>query len=251
VSGVRDRGVLVLDFDGVICDSWRECALVTWGAHHRRPAEDFRAEAVADLPADFLDRFRALRGYARRLGDFLVPVLAADDPITSQQDFDRALGRLDAAVVAEFVEQATEYRATVRDTFRDRWLRAHVLYDGMVGLMGQVAGRLYIVTARDETSVQELLAAHGTHIPSDRIYGSQQSKRAALAEIREREDAWLYFVDDSLPNVVAARADGHRSAWARWGYSAPEHGAEAARLGVPMLALPDLPAAALSVGTAR
>jgi phosphoglycolate phosphatase-like HAD superfamily hydrolase len=247
VTNSPGPGVLVLDFDGVICDSWRECALVTWAAHHRWRADEFGDDAFAALPPGFVARFRALRGYARRLGDFLVPVLTTDEHVGSQQDFDRALARLDPAVIAQFVQRATAFRAAARDGHHARWLAFHDLYDGIAELLAGLVDRMYIVTARDSTSVKQLLSAHGIDVPPDRIYGSRESKDAALADIRIRERSWLYFVDDSLPNVVAAQAAGHRAAWALWGYSAAEQHAEATRLGVPALTLHDLPAAASSV----
>jgi len=199
------------------------------------------------VPTDYLDRFRALRGYARRLGDFLVPVLGTDEDIAQQRDFDRVLARLDPAAVATFVERATAYRADVRERSRLSWLDFHDLYEGIPEVLERVADGLYIVTARDERSVQQLLAAHGTAIDPWQIYGSQESKGAALADIAAREGSELYFIDDSLPNVLAAQAEGHRSAWAGWGYSAADHRSEAARLGVPRLTLGDLPAVAMSV----
>ena len=106
-----------------------------------------------------------------------------------------------------------------------------------------------MATARDSTSVRELLGSCGVAIPPDRVYGQQQSKLGALTEIGAREDARagsIFFIDDSLSNVVAARDAGYTAAWALWGYSAPEHDKEASRLGVPRLTLADLPSTALS-----
>jgi phosphoglycolate phosphatase-like HAD superfamily hydrolase len=117
----------------------------------------------------------------------------------------------------------------------------------MPGLLPALKKRLYVVTARDRESVHELLAAHGIAVDPERIYGEQHRKGAALFDIQAREHAEVYFVDDNLDNVVAAQADGHRAAWALWGYSAPEDRAKAEWLAVPVLSLPQLPTAALAV----
>jgi phosphoglycolate phosphatase-like HAD superfamily hydrolase len=243
--------VLVFDFDGVICDSWRECALVTWGAHHNWPPVEFSVAAFDAVPAGFTARFRALRGFARHLGHFLVPLLAVSQQVESQADFDRCYGALAPDTVKEFVTRASRYREAVRNEQRECWLAFHHMYEGMLDLLSELAGNLYVVTARDSTSVRDLLGSHGIDFPPERIYGEQQSKLAALADIQAREGVEtdrVRFVDDSLSNIVAAREVGHSVAWATWGYSAPEHTEKAARLGVPRLALSELPATALAAG---
>lgn len=247
-----ERGVLVLDFDGVICDSWRECALVTWAAQHGCAPERFGVTAWKALPATFVERFRVLRGYARHLGHFLVPVLAGSAQIGSQDDFDRYYASLPPAAVAEFIRRASAYRAAARTRRHTHWLAMHDLHPGLASVLSRIRHHLYIVTARDSGSARELLSQHGITVEPERIYGGQHSKGAALADIRVRERAELFFVDDNLGNVVAAQADGHHVAWALWGYSVPEHHTEATRLRVPVLSLRDFPAMAIAVaGTAR
>lgn len=244
---MRTPGVLVLDFDGVICDSWRECAVVTWAGQHGWAPAEFGVSAFQAIPAAFVQRFLALRGYARHLGHFLVPVLPGSEQISCQHDFDRYYASLAPNVVAEFVERASRFRASVRNGHRAQWLAFHELYEGVPGLLSALKNRLYVVTARDRESVRELLAAHGIAVEPERIYGEQHSKSAALFDIQAREHAEVYFVDDNLGNVMAAQADGHRAAWALWGYSAPEHRARADWLAVPVLSLPELPTAASAV----
>jgi phosphoglycolate phosphatase-like HAD superfamily hydrolase len=239
---MMEGGVLVLDFDGVICDSWRECALVTWAAQHGWAPERFGVTAWKALPATFVERFRALRGYARHLGHFLVPVLVDSAQVTSQDDFDRYYTSLPPEAVAEFIRRASAYRVAARTRRRTHWLAMHDLYPGLASLLSRKLPHLYIVTARDSDSVRKLLSQHGITVKSERIYGEQHSKNAALADIQVRERAELFFVDDSIDNVIAAQADGHHVAWALWGYSAPEHHTKATRLRVPMLSLHDLPA---------
>lgn len=244
------RGVLVFDFDGVICDSWRECALVTWNAYHNRPPAEFGIVTFDALPVGFIERFRELRGFARHLGHFLVPLLPASDLIRTQEDFDRCYSTLALDTVDKFVTRASRYRAMVRYGKRECWLALHHMYEGMPGLLSELAAHLYVVTARDSASVRELLSSHGIDLSLDQIYGEQQSKLAALADIQAREGVEaerVHFVDDSLSNIVIAREAGHSVGWATWGYSAPEHRDKAVRFGVPQLALSDLLAPASAV----
>jgi FMN phosphatase YigB (HAD superfamily) len=242
--------VLVFDFDGVICDSWQECALVTWNAHHNRPPAEFGTAAFYALPAGFIERFRALRGFARHLGHFLVPLLPASDLIRTQEDFDRCYSALAPDTVNEFITQASRYRAMVRHEKRESWLALQHMYEGMPDLLSELTAHLYLVTGRDSACVRDLLSPHGIDLSLDRIYGEQQSKLAALADIQAREGVQaerVYFIDDSLSNIINAWEAGHSVGWAIWGYSAPEHHDKAVRLGVPQLTLSDLLAPASAV----
>jgi hypothetical protein len=147
-----DRRVLVFDFDGVICDSWRECALVTWSAHYNRPPAEFSIAAFDALPTGFIERFRMLRGFARHLGHFLVSLLADSEQIRTQADFDRCYGALAPDTVKEFVTRASCYRETVRKGNRECWLTFHHMYEGMPNLLSELADHLYVVTARDSAA---------------------------------------------------------------------------------------------------
>ena len=246
-GSVRVPGVLVLDFDGVICDSWRECAFITWAGQHGWAPAEFGASAFPAIPGAFIQRFLALRGYARHLGHFLVPVLPSSEQISCRADFDCYYAGLASEVVATFIERALKFRASIRNRHREQWLAFHVLYDGVPEVLSSLSDRLYIVTARDRQLVRELLATHGIAVQPERIYGEQRSKGAALRDIQAREHVGAHFVDDDLDDVVAVQRDHHRAVWALWGYSAPEDRARACRLGIPVLSLPELPAAALSV----
>src|SRR5690606_28370687 len=72
------KPMLILDFDGVVCDAFEECAVVTWYATEdpETTAAKPVAELVSDLPASFLTRFRTVRKYSRLLHHFMV----AHDP---------------------------------------------------------------------------------------------------------------------------------------------------------------------------
>ena len=134
------RAVLVLDFDGVICDSWRECALVTWAGHHRWPAPEFGPSAFDALPAGFVARFLALRGFARHLGHFAVALQDGSEQVRTQADFDRRYARLPPAAVTEFVARASRYRCAARAAQRERWLAFHDLYKGVQDLLLELQG---------------------------------------------------------------------------------------------------------------
>lgn len=246
-SGGEPRQIIVLDFDGVICDGSLECALITWNAHFQLTIDDFGSSGLARIPAAFLKRFRESRGHARHLGHFLVPILAGQDHLPDQLAFDEFYDGLPAAVIANFVTNANRYRATARQDRHQEWLSYHRLYDGIVEVLTARPDRWYVVTAKDRESVLDILAANGLQLESNRIYGEQTDKSAALADVARRENARPHdvtFFDDSLPNVTKALRLGYDARWARWGFHTGEHSAQAERDGVDATDLADFAAVA-------
>jgi phosphoglycolate phosphatase-like HAD superfamily hydrolase len=224
--------VVCLDFEGVICDSFTECVLVAWNSAHDQSPASFSLQAVADLPAAFVERFRRYRPYARHLGHFLVALLDNVPPIQSQEDFEAVYRRLDTAQVDAFVQKVTTYREQVRQARREEWLAAYHLYAGIASLFAQSPLPLYVVTARDQVSVCTVLDAAGLTIPKEHVYGGVRAKVSALGYIWRQElvrPRDLLLVDDHLFNVLSAKKAGYQAAWARWGYVSGEAEIDEAR----------------------
>jgi phosphoglycolate phosphatase-like HAD superfamily hydrolase len=199
---------------------------------HDRPPSDFSVRAVAALPAAFVERFRGSWPFVRHAGHWLV-ALQDDAPLVeSQEDFEALYRRLDSAQVQTFVRKVARYRAQVRRVRQADWLCAHQLSAGITALFAHSPLPLYVVTARDQASVDEVLGAAGLTVPPGRICGEQQTKVPALAEIQKREQVQpedLLLVDDHLEHVLAARRAGYQGAWALWGTTPTEREVQAAR----------------------
>jgi phosphoglycolate phosphatase-like HAD superfamily hydrolase len=239
---MANEPVLVLDFDGVLCNSLTECLLVTWNSYQQQDLALFSDQGLAQIPEEFLQRFKQYRSFSRHLGHFLVSMLATEQPpFKTQQEFDDAFTAcIDQRSMEDFVQKATQYRARVRQEKRKQWLAYHELYPQIKETLQECAATLYVVTARDEASVREILEYHGLPLRWDQIFGEQTTKLAALAEIQQREQtSSLYFFDDHLLNVLAAEEAGYRAYWAMWGYHTPEHVQIARQKGVKALQLND------------
>lgn len=50
---------LVLDFDGVVCDSLKESLLVVWNGAGGNPPVEFSVQGLLALPSDFVERLPA------------------------------------------------------------------------------------------------------------------------------------------------------------------------------------------------
>ncbi len=239
MAPVTRDAVLALDFDGVICDSRRECATVSWAGQHGWSPLDFDASTFRSIPEPFRRRFRELRGYARSLGHFLVAVRSSGT-ITSRRDFDAVYRTIPEREIAGFIGRVTDYRGQIRRNRPESWLALHQVYRGVRPLVETVARSGYIVTARDVRSVVDLIGSFDVEIDPDRVFGDRTEKLGALAAIATREEVErdrVHLVDDSLDNVFDARGAGYGSSWAGWGYSTTEHRIQARTMGVTPLSI--------------
>ncbi|MET0235071.1 MAG: HAD family hydrolase [Kibdelosporangium sp.] len=238
--------LLALDFDGVVCDAFDECALITWlGMHDLDPALT-APEHVRRLPADFVTRFRTVRDYARRLDHFVAAHQESAGHIRSQADFDALFSRLSPADTARFVTAASVARNRLQTTQPDSWLGMHTLYPGIDDLLRHHKGNVVIVTAKDEESVRAILDRHGLGHTVLEVHGECADKAAAVRASAARHGIAVdevTFVDDNLDNVRQVAVTGARVLWARWGYHTPEHRAEAERAAVTAVDLDGLAAA--------
>lgn len=235
--------MLIMDFDGVICDALTECALVTWlGAHPAPPDARISAYATA-MPRGFVERFRKIRDYARGLEHFMTAHRPMAANIRDQAHFDRMFGLFAPSYVAQFVEAAGAARARCREQEPDFWLDLHTLYPGMRGLLRRHAGQVCVVTAKDELSVRQILRRHCLADTVVEIVGECTRKaeavRGLLARHGQRADQTV-FIDDNLTNATQVSATGVQVLWAWWGYHTQEHERQAARVGLPVLQLAEL-----------
>lgn len=242
-----DPGVpelLLLDFDGVIADSVTECMALTWYAGGQPPSEEPLEHQFAAIPAAFVERFHALRPYGRTLEDFLVARRApVDAAVRGQGDFDA----LKAAVPDDerhvFAEVATALRMHWRTTQRRQWLDAHTIFEGVTDTLRRFAGDVFVVTAKDALSSEEILEHFGLVEFVAGVMGDVSDKALAsrgLCMGRGVDPAAALFIDDNLTNVSQVQAAGIPSRWATWGWTTPEHRQRAVQLTLTPIELPEL-----------
>ncbi len=227
---------LVLDFDGVLCDSALECLHIVVRAHAGAPAAAFLDPIEDDVAA----RYWSTRPFMSHMGHFLVPLLGGLAP-ADRAAFAARFATIPTAQVEAFAAAARAYRALVRSERREQWLALHEVWPQVSRLVEQA----YVATARDRASVMEILAAHGVHADPGRIYDELGEKTAALAEIAARESvspADVFLLDDAIQNCLAAQAAGFATGWASWGCGDPGDEATAIEHGIPVIALADLAA---------
>lgn len=233
---------VVLDFEGVICDSVRECRLIAWlGANP--PGEAPVSSYLMAIPPGFTARFGRILPHARALEHFLLAHHPAADEVGSRAEFDRAFAAVPASEAAAFTGAALAARERYRTEEPASWACLHPLYPGVAGVLRENPGAFAVATARDEQSVRAVLDHHGLGGTVSEIAGDCRDKPGYVLDLCERHGlapGAVTFVDDNIRNVIAVAATGAAVHWAMWGHRVPEDLATARDAGVDRIELPEL-----------
>jgi phosphoglycolate phosphatase-like HAD superfamily hydrolase len=220
--------LLALDFDGVLCDSSAECAIVSANARltllepDRRPVFSLAAAS----PEDF-QRFTAFRYLVRTAAQYLLlwDQLDAGSPIHPTLPLERQTPA-DPRRLAAFQTLFYQIRRGWRESDYHSWLThnpIHPAVDSSLDALGHVPD-LRIVSAKDEESIRSILARHGLELERNQVLGREYGdKREVLARIAtEFPGRDICFVDDNIDNIALAAMPGVRCLLADWGYVGPD-----------------------------
>ena len=251
-------GLLVLDFDGVVCDGVDEMAESAWRALVELTGREIPEARRAELQA----RFAALRPAIESGWEMVVlmGLLVENDAAG-----DAALrdGARWAAARDGYLRSHTLTSAAIAPTFdavRARWmekdppgwLARHRFYPGIAAWLQRLAAGplpVYVLSTKSKRFLDALLGWQKVALPSDRVIGRAEPKREKWDVIRglaathgvPARDVW--FVEDRLATLVdltrhAPDLGAARLFLAEWGYIFPDLDAAAARAaGIPVLSL--------------
>ena len=235
--------LLFLDFDGVIVDSTKECAALTWYA-----GKDVTNQTLSSLlsvvPDWFDQRFRYLRPYMRTLDDFLVSrLISSDIRVESQDEFLELRSGIDASAIEDFVQDANALRSYWRSHDYRTWLGSHVIFDGIHDLLERYSKRVYMVTAKDTESSQDILDHFGLEQHISGIIGEAHDKALAVNSIclgRYVDPRATLFIDDNIVNCVRVSGTGATVNWAAWGWTSLAHFEAAGSANLAKLEMADM-----------
>lgn len=229
---------LVLDFDGVLCESGRETFAVGLASYLAlEPGSRLRTAPRDALYAGFV----AGMPLGNRAEDFgaLLAALERGVALPDQAAYDAHRRALDPAWLRAFHARFYEERAALAERDPSGWLALNPPYAPFLALLRRRAGpvRYAIATAKDHASVERLLAAWGARDLFDPAFVLDKetgvSKRAHLETLAARlalPFAALTFVDDKVNHLDDVGGLGVRGALAAWGYNGPrEHALARAR----------------------
>ncbi len=231
---------VVLDFDGVLCDSVRECCASAWKAA-RTLWPDLFVEEMPDEETYL--RFRQVRPYLEVgfEGILLLKMVQEEQPMLEyeqnlKEHFQRILYQWELTE-----DQLKKLYGDTRDRWIqedfDGWLAMHSFYPGVIAALTRARAngcRVYISTTKQERFVQALLERAGVDFPPENIHGldRKEKKEALLLRLCEDHERTLYFVEDRLKTLLrVAETPGLEEVslhFATWGY-VTRHDQEAVR----------------------
>jgi phosphoglycolate phosphatase-like HAD superfamily hydrolase len=217
--------LLVLDFDGVICDSVEECFVSSWEARFRLRGG---AGPVPEPPAGGLAAFARMRPFVRNGEDFLVMLEASERGITvsGQGAFDALAAGIGAAMLRDFKARFYDARERLLAEERGRWLRMNRVYPhAHTALLAAIAAGLpvRILSTKRSPFILEILAASGIAFPAGDVHHTTGHKVPVVHELLAASGCdSAVFIDDQVDYLVDLddpRIDGRL---ATWGYVRPE-----------------------------
>lgn len=205
--------LLVLDFDGVICDSLPECFVSSWYAYHVLE----RGCAPDAVPRDAFSRFAALRPYIRSGEDYLLihDLMRQGLALASQGEFDARIGEAGPSRMEHYKAILYQARETLLGDSPEYWCRLNPIYPHMrEGLLAlDPAANVFILSTKRAPFIIKILASAGVSFAEERVlYSGSRPKGEMIGEILGRTECRrAVFIDDQVDHFTGA------AGWSRGG----------------------------------
>lgn len=251
--------LLVLDFDGVICDGMAEFFESAWRAWHNL--------RVLELPESARSAFQARFARLRPLVESgwemaLLPGVLGTTSDTDDAELlttDRWPAVRDAQMRRHGLTQDVLAHAldAARDAWRaqdpEGWQQRHRFYPGIADWLKALLAHgdaAYVLSTKDKRFLDGLLAGQAIPFPTDHVIGKATPRRTkgdVIEDLARREGRpaggeGVWFVEDRLETLVELRraAPGLTHArlfLAEWGYVLPRDVERARAARIPSLSL--------------
>ncbi|MBF0312055.1 MAG: HAD family hydrolase [Oligoflexia bacterium] len=218
------KKVVALDFDGVICDSAKECMFVSYMAYVK--SSDNHIKINTKLRESFLNHRYLVRDPKNFYLLWKVIIEGSISQYAGKQDLfeERAKNEKDENFNS-FRERYFQTRKKLKVTNIKTWLRKNPLYPNVEAVINKllVDYPVYIITTKDIESVQDILYFHG--ITPTKIYdGSTFTQKGMIINqlqaqhSKEGKKCVIYYVDDQFSDLQSCQSAGAVVRWATWGY---------------------------------
>lgn len=217
--------VLVLDFDGVICDSIDECLITTYNSYQIIAGTSHHVKSISDIDQTIVKRFRKLRYHVGPVGEYWIIfkwILNSEEDLNLDSFQNLKTLSIDEMRIFEkifFLE-----REKIQNDL-SYWVGLHSMYPEFSKYWESLKEKftVYIVTTKDLRSVEVLLDHYKIDIKQNMLWTKEKniSKKKAIEEIIELEHCLpsnVHFLDDNIVYLQQASVLGIKCYLAQWGY---------------------------------
>jgi phosphoglycolate phosphatase-like HAD superfamily hydrolase len=218
------KTLLVLDFDGVICDSRDECCLSSWIAYH----ELYRKAFPASVPISLGAGFARLRPFIRTGADFLLiqEMLETGIGIGNQAEFDAVAKRAGPERLKLYRELFYQARNDILLKDRSFWLSLNKIYPHVLEALGSLPPEapVRILSTKKPQFIIEIVNHAGLRVSENRIHESGPEGKLPRVESLRKETGCekAVFIEDQIDNIRGNSNPRVEVFLASWGYVKPE-----------------------------
>ena len=240
---IKNKKLIVFDFDGVVCDSSDECMVSAWNAWERWESKENFYNNLEHFSREEKVFFYNVRPRVRGAGEYYIVCRAFFEGINidDQKTYDLLLDNW-----KEFIDPFKVVFYDVREQLKvkdiNNWIKLHHVYDEVIETMRFFNDKnlLYIATLKDRDSVQIILNSHGLKISQEKLLDQSQikSKLEALNRIKDNTNYLnenILFLDDNVTHLLDPAKAGYIVFLTSWGPKIPEFIDFAIKFKIPIL----------------
>jgi len=212
--------LILLDFDGVIVDSVRECYVVSKETYYGYVKFPFNE-------ADYRNQFFKYRGLVRPAHEYMCLHRALEAHFNGAvEGVDVLFHRFAEKASSEESESFEEKFFFTRSLYQQRdfqgWIGMNPLTDFGVTLMGASGENVYIVTTKNRQATEAILDYYRISVSG--IYANEEIKSAGTkgklitSILDEKSESEAVFVDDAVEHLDTVEDDRVSCFFANWGY---------------------------------
>ncbi len=224
--------IIALDFDGVICNSVNEMAVVSFNAAQKL----FPPSVPAIKPHHYINEFSCLRPVITFGFESVLLCLCIINNTPKNDILTNFTWLADNLMKKMNVKKASLLKifAEERDYFikknLDQWLNLHTYYPGILHTLDKIQNLdypLFIITTKEKRFIHRLLKSQNIDISAMQIFGlGDGSKVDVLRQLTYRKEFQhipFYFIEDRLQTLVDVAKyrdfDSISLFLADWGYN--------------------------------
>ena len=219
------KKLLCLDFDGVICDSQKECLLTSYRAYQKLINGEKKSVTIDEIPSEIVQGFFKYRHLVRPAKEYGVLMDLLNKNFGNySSSFKDAIKQNDFPFKKFESLFFLERLKIINDDGID-WFSMQPLYENVFQSWKDILKRIetYILTNKDFISVSSLLKHNKLNFNSERIISNEyfSNKLNAIKKIsieKNIEAKQTIFVDDSIYYIKQMLEIDVDAYLAGWGY---------------------------------